>query len=154
MPLFDIEFVAKETVHQRQLIQVEADTVEEAIAAVENYEIDNSQATTLGHPSFTEWLVDDVKAHSPEEAAHAFLPGAIADAKVADEDSSLRFLVKDIVFAHDGRKVDLPTEMVVKIPASTPDDERHDRVVEAVSDETGWLVESLEVFAIEPTSAA
>lgn len=152
MPLFDIEFVAKETVHQRQLIQVEADTVEEAIAAVENYEIDNSRATDLGHPSFTEWLVDDVKAHSPEESAQALLSGA-SEAE-AENASSLRFLVKDIVFAHDGEKVDLPNEMFVEIPASTPEEERHDRVVDAVSDETGWLIESLEAVAIEPAKAA
>src|SRR3546814_6010542 len=78
MPVFPIEFTAQSTIHQRQIIQVEADSIEDAIEAVQSYDIDNSQATDLGKPIFTEWLVDDVKAYDPNNSPLA-LPSTCID---------------------------------------------------------------------------
>src|SRR3546814_13287159 len=50
MPVFPIEFMAQSTIHQRQIIQVEAASIEDAIEAVQSYDIDKSQATDLGQP--------------------------------------------------------------------------------------------------------
>src|SRR3546814_1128073 len=76
MPVFPIEMTAQSTIHQRQIIQVEGDSIEDAIKAVQSYDIDNSQATDLGKPIFTEWLVDDVKAYDPNNSPLA-LPSTL-----------------------------------------------------------------------------
>lgn len=54
----------------------------------------------------------------------------------------MKYKVTNIVYSTDGVKVDLPTEMVVEC-------EGEDRIADAISDKTGWLVES---FRIEKQS--
>src|SRR3546814_20648781 len=111
MPVFPIEFTAQSTIHQRQIIQVEADSIEDAIEAVQSYDIDNSQATDLGKPIFTEWLVDDVKAYDPNNSPLA-LPWTCIDhqAQLAAQ-KPLLSLATDIVYATDGAADVLPSEM-------------------------------------------
>lgn len=137
MPLFPIEYTAKSTVHQRQLVHIEADSLQEAIAAVEGYEFDNGQADDLGSPSFSEWLVDEVKEHDPDNSPHALpLPSAAPK-------QSVLYLASSIVFATDGAKVDLPDEMQVEVDAAIAEDQHRDHIVETIANRTGWLIESL-----------
>src|SRR3546814_16512390 len=48
MPVFPIEFTAQTTIHQRQIIQDEADSLEDAFDAVQSYDIDKRKAPDLG----------------------------------------------------------------------------------------------------------
>ena len=50
----------------------------------------------------------------------------------------MKYKVTNIVYNTDGLKVDLPTEMVVEC-------ESEDRIADAISDKTGWLVESFNI---------
>jgi hypothetical protein len=154
MPLFDIEYTAKSAEHQRQFIQVEAENIDDAIAAVQNYEIDNSDAIDLGHPIFSEWLVDDVKVYNPDQSPFGYATAGLSEETLEPTSKPLRFLVENIVFEKDGEEVDLPDQMIIEIPSSTPEDQFHDCVVEAASDRTGWLIESLQIFAIKEISKA
>lgn len=145
MPVFPIEFTAQSTIHQRQIIQVEADSIEDAIEAVQSYDIDNSQATDLGKPIFTEWLVDDVKAYDPNNSPLA-LPSTCIDhqAQLAAQ-KPLLYLATDIVYATDGAEAVLPSEMSVEVEATIPADQHAEIVTNTISERTGWLVESLKI---------
>src|SRR3546814_1100304 len=114
MPVFPIEFTAQSTIHQRQIIQVEADSIEDAIEAVQSYDIDNSQATDLGKPIFTEWLVDDVKAYDPNNSPLA-LPSTCIDhqAQLAAQ-KPLPSLAPYILYATDGAAAVLPSGLSVE----------------------------------------
>lgn len=141
MPIFPIEYTSKETVHQRHVIEIEADTIEEAIAAVEEYEFDNSNATELGKSLFSESLVDDVKLYAPELSPFG-LPGCPAPEGAGIK---LRFQANGIIFATDGAETELPGSMTVEIDGAAPAETHRDLVIEAITDRTGWLVESLEI---------
>ena len=54
----------------------------------------------------------------------------------------MKYKVTNIVYSTDGIKVELPTELVVEC-------ENKNEIVDAISDKTGWLVES---FSIEKPS--
>ena len=54
----------------------------------------------------------------------------------------MKYKVTNIVYATDGIKVELPTEMVVECDS-------HEEIADKISDNTGWLVES---FRIEKQS--
>lgn len=139
MPLFPIEYTAKSTVHQRQLVHIEADSLEEAIAAVADYEFDNGQANDLGSPSFSEWLVDDVKEYDPDNSPLTLMYPSAAPK------SMILYLASSIVFATDGAKADLPDEMQIEIDAAIPEDQHHDHILETIANRTGWLIESLNI---------
>ena len=149
MPTFPIEFTAKSTTHQRQIIHVEADNIEDAIAAVEAYDIDNSQATDLGKPTFTEWLVYDVKAYDPENSP-LILPASILTPELTSVAKAVcRYHARDITYVTDGAEIELPSEMEVEIDASTPEAQREEIITNTISDRTGWLVESLQLTFVD-----
>src|SRR3546814_1658523 len=52
MPVFPIEFTAQSTIHQRQIIQVEADSIEDAIEAVQRSEEHTSELQSLMRISY------------------------------------------------------------------------------------------------------
>lgn len=151
MPVFPLEFMQKSTIHQRQLIEVEADTIEEAIATLESYAIDTSDAIDLGSPNFTEWLIDDVKAHDPDNSPLTISP-ALLNGSNRNQQAKIQILAQNIIFVTDGADVELPTEMTIEIEPGTPEDQYENFVTSAISDQLGWLVESLSISELASVS--